>query len=65
MKDRIKDFFIKLISVKIIVFFSISTLLLWNSKLPWYGWLIAAGFVFAARTTEKLVTLWIKKNGEK
>ncbi len=61
MKQRIKDFFIKLISVKILVFFSIATILLWYNKIPWYGWLIASGFVFAARTTEKLVTLVIKE----
>lgn len=64
MKERIKVFLIKIISVKIIFWFGSATIAFFLGILPWYGWLIVSGMCFAARTTEKLLTKYIQKNGE-
>ena len=66
MKDnkiitRINDFFIKFISVKIIVWFGAATAAFFTGILPWYGWLIVSGMCFAARTTEKVIMKYLDK----
>jgi len=58
--ERIKYFFIKLISIKIIGWFGTATVLLFFRLLPWWGWLIVSGMCFAARTTEKLLTKYLE-----
>ena len=67
--ERIKYFFIKLISVKLIVWLGIITVLLFFSffmelyfEIIFIGWLIVSGMCFAARTTEKLLTKYIEKD---
>ena len=60
--QRIKYFFIKFISIKIIGWFGTATVLLFFHLIPWWGWLIVSGMCFAARTTEKLLTKYIEKD---
>lgn len=54
-KKRISDFFIKIISIKIIIWFGVATVALFMGLLPWVAWLAVSGMCFAARTTEKLL----------
>jgi len=61
LKKRVKDFFIKIISVKIIVWFGVATTLLIMQRIPWYAWLVVSGMCFAARTTEKLLMKYLDK----
>ena len=69
MKDnkistRIKDFFIKFISIKVILWFGTATVAFFLEILPWYGWLIVSGMCFAARTTEKILIAYLLKEEE-
>lgn len=66
MKDnkistRIKDFIIKTISVKIIIWFGVATGAFFIGILPWQGWLLVSGLCFASRTTEKVLLKYFSK----
>ena len=64
MIKRIRDFFIKLVSIKVILWFGSTTYLLVIDKIKPLVWLIVSGMVFATRTTEKIIMRYIdKKNG--
>ena len=64
MIKRIHDFFIKLISIKVILWFGSATFLLAFGKIKPIVWLIVSGMVFATRTTEKIIMRYLdKKNG--
>lgn len=65
MKKRIKDFFIKLISIKVIVWFGSATVLLIIHRISPVMWLLISGMVFAARTTEKIVMKYLERKNEK
>ncbi|KPK96017.1 hypothetical protein AMJ80_02435 [bacterium SM23_31] len=64
MSKRIKDFFIKLISIKVILWYGSASVLLFMGKITPIVWLIVSGMVFAARTTEKLLTKYIERKNE-
>jgi len=54
MKARLKEFIIKLLSLKTVVFI-IATVIFWTTdKLPWWGWLTACGMFLGLRYMEKL-----------
>jgi hypothetical protein len=62
IRTRIRDFVIKTISVKIIIWFGTATFLLWFQLIPWWGWLVISGMCFATRTTEKLLMKYFSRN---
>lgn len=64
MKSRIRDFFIKLISIKVIVWFGSATVLLILNRISPVMWLLISGMVFAARTTEKIVLKYLERKNE-
>lgn len=65
MKNRIKMFFVKLISIKVIIWYGSVTVLLFMEKVTPLIWLIVSGMVFAARTTEKIIMKYLEKENEK
>lgn len=54
MKERIKDFFIKLLALKTVVFLTATALFIWGEEFPWYAWLISAAMFLGLRYMEKL-----------
>lgn len=52
---RIKSLVIKIISIKILLWYIPATVLFAYKILPWYAWLAISGMIFAIRTTEKIL----------
>lgn len=62
MKERILNFFKKIWSVKILLWYTPATILMFMEKIPWWAWLISAGMIFATRETTKILLAYFKKN---
>jgi len=54
MKERVKEFLAKLLSLKTIMFAVSTVIFICTDKLPWYAWIMTAAMFLGLRYMEKL-----------